>query len=249
MKIHEINIYLKLEKGAINESAIRSILNSNHFKGLLNTGIILRTPRGRGAIYQIQNKKEFHLFFNNYYNKEIESQESNRIINAVKYKNSKIRSKGEQIVFVRGFTPIVINNQNIDLGFYTQQFGVFSTQLEHLKTQKICYIENLKCFLIAETLLGTDHVFIHPYGRPSIQLIQKLEVEHFLFCPDYDYTGLNDYMRCKKIKPLTKLYLTENYIDFIQKNAKVSIKSGQKIPKEVELSDNNEVITIFNLLQ
>ena len=248
MKQNEIAIYLKLKKQSQHESAIKSILNTNIFKMLLDTGTILKVAKGRGAIYSIVKGKEFDQFFSNHYT-EIEDSEPSRITNAVKYNNSKIRSKGEQIVFLRGFALADVNYESIDLDFHTKKFGVFATQLKNLKTRKLCYVENLKCFLIAEKLLGSDFVFIHPYGRPSKELIQKLKVEQFLFFPDYDYTGLNDYLRCKKTLALTDLYVPDNYEAVLKQKAKAQIKDGQKIPKEVLTSEDEKVKNISKLLQ
>lgn len=244
MKIHEINIYLKLKTEPQTESSLKSILKTNYFKMLINTGAILRTAKGRGATYAIVKPKEFEQFLSNHYT-EIEGEE-NRIINAVKYNNSKIRSKGEQVVLLRGFATIEINNQQVDLKFHTNTFGLFATRLENLKTKKICYIENLKCFLVAEKLLGKDFVFLHPYGRPSKELIQKLNIEQFLFSPDYDYTGLNDFLRCKKVLNFTELYFPNVEI---LKRAKREIKIGQKIPKEVLNSTEENVKLIVEQLQ
>lgn len=244
MKIHEINIYLKLKAEPQTESSLKSILKTNYFKMLINTSVILRTAKGRGATYTILKPKEFEQFLSNHYT-EIDGEE-NRITNAVKYNNSKIRSKGEQIVLLRGFASVEINNQQVDLGFHTNIFGLFATQLKNLKTKKICYIENLKCFLVAEKLLGKDFVFLHPYGRPSKELIQKLNVEQFLFSPDYDYTGLNDFLRCKKVLNFTELYFPNVEV---LKRAKREIKNGQKIPKEVLNSTDENVKLIVEQLQ
>lgn len=244
MKIHEINIYLKLKIEPQTESSVKSILKTNYFKMLIDTSIVLRTAKGRGANYTVLKEKEFEQFLSNHYT-EIEGEET-RITNAVKYNNSKVRSKGEQIVLLRGFGITEINNQQVDLEFYTKTFGVFSTQLESLKSKKLCYIENLKCFLIAEKLLGKDYVFLHPYGRPSKELIQKLIVEKFMFCPDYDYTGLNDFLRCKKTLSFTELYFPS--IEILKK-AKKEIKVGQKISKEVLNSTEENVKLIVEQLQ
>ena len=244
MKIHEINIYLKLKAEPQTESSVRSILKTNYFKMLLNTGIVLRTAKGRGASYTVIKENDFEHFLSNHYT-EI-SGEENRITNAIKYNNSKVRSKGEQIILLRGFGTVEINNKQVDLEFHTNTFGVFATQLENLKAKKICYIENLKCFLIAEKLLGNDFVFFHPYGRPSKELVQKFNVKQFLFCPDYDYTGLNDYLRCKKTANFTELYFPN--IEILKK-AKKEIKVGQKIPKEVINSTEKNIKLIVEQLQ
>lgn len=244
MKIHEINIYLKLKTEPQSESTLKSILKTNYFKMLINTDIILRTAKGRGAIYTVSKPDEFEQFLSNHYT-EIEGEE-NRITNAVKYNNSKIRSKGEQIVLLRGFDLTEINNQKVDLEFHTTTFGVFATKLESLKAKKVCYIENLKCFLVAEQLLGKDFIFLHPYGRPSKELIQKLNIEQFLFAPDYDYTGLNDFLRCKKVLNCTELYFPS--VGMLQR-AKTEIKIGQKIPNEVLNSTEENVKLIVAQLQ
>ena len=244
MKIHEINIYLKLKAEPQTESSLKSILNTRNFKMLIETDVILRASKGRGANYSIIEPVKFEQFLSNHYT-VIEGEE-NRITNAVKYNNSKVRSKGEQIVLLRGFTTAEINNQQVDLEFNTNTFGVFATQLVSLKAEKVCYIENLKCFLVAEKLLGKDFVFLHPYGRPSKELIQKLNIEQFLFAPDYDYTGLNDFLRCKKVLNFTELYFPNVEI---LKRAKREIKVGQKIPKEVLNSKEENVMIITEQLQ
>ena len=244
MKIHEIKIYLKLKAEPQTESSLKSILKTHYFKMLIETGTILRTAKGRGATYSILKPKEFEQFLNNHYT-EVEGEES-RITNAVKYNNSKIRSKGEQIILLRGFAIAEINNQQVDLEYHTNTFGLFSTQLVSLKAKKVCYVENLKCFLVAEKLLGKDFIFLHPYGRPSKELIQKLNIEQFLFAPDYDYTGLNDFLRCKKVLNLTELYFPNAEI---LKRAKREIKVGQKISKEVLNSTEENVKLIVEQLQ
>ena len=73
-----------------------------------------------------------------------------------------------------------------------------------------------------------------------------MNVEQFLFCPDYDYTGLNDYLRCKKTANFTELYFPN--IEILKK-AKKEIKVGQKIPKEVINSTDENVKLIVEQLQ
>ncbi len=247
MKIHEINIYQKLKSEPQSESALKSILKTHYFKMLVDTEVISRTKSGRGATYQVIDIDKFEQFLSNHFT-EIDTQETNRITSAVSYHNSKYGSKGEQLIFLRGFKTIEVNEQTIDLQTYTRQFGVFSTQLKSLKTPKICYIENLKCFLIAEQLLGQDYVYLHPYGRPSEDMLQKIKTENLLFFPDYDYTGLNDFLRCKKVIKHAELYLPNNYQIVIKQLAKKEVKN-QIIPKKLLAYPDEAVMYIVSLLQ
>ncbi|MEO0043651.1 MAG: hypothetical protein RL329_3099 [Bacteroidota bacterium] len=249
MKINEINSYLKLKKEPKPESALKSILKTTFFKMLLDTEIILKVKSGRGYLYAVAKLAEYEQFLSHHYQEEeVNDEMPNHLINAVKYNDSKFGRVGEQLIFVRGFKSLEINNLSIDLTQCSENAGVYAIRLEQLKTQQLCYVENLKCFLVAERLLGKSYIYFHPYGRPSKMLFGKLEIENLLFCPDYDYVGLNDYIRCKQQVPQTELYLPDNYQQTIQKKAKKALPS-QTIPNEVLKFQEESVQYIVDLLQ
>ncbi|MBK9733428.1 MAG: hypothetical protein IPO92_00090 [Saprospiraceae bacterium] len=65
--------------------------------------------------------------------------------------------------------------------------------------------------MVAEKTISREYTFIHIYGRIGIENLKSIETNEILFCPDYDFVGLNEYLKMKSIYPNTKLFFPDNY--------------------------------------
>lgn len=81
---------------------------------------------------------------------------------------------------------------------------------------RVVLIENLECFLLAETLLTGPWLVLNSAGRIPDRLIaclgrSRLGEDRLLHCPDYDPVGLSDYLRLRaKLGDRVMLYVPED---------------------------------------
>lgn len=230
MTITDYNFLEKLKTEKINCSVVPvTVRNSNYFQNLLGTNvIILEGNWSRGAIKL--NEKENDYFDNflkiNFPN-EI-TQQIDRATNIKALRNSKSRpTESNVVVFLRGNQQIKINGIETDLTFHTHNFGLFSTVLESLVCNKICFVENLHTFLNIEKLIAEDYIFLHTYGRVGEKLLDKIQTNEVLVFSDYDFVGLNEYLKFKEKFTKTTFFIPENY-DFLFQTYSRPLKDTQK---------------------
>ncbi len=208
----EFNFYTKLKKDLKAKKPIpKCIQDSVMFNNLVNAKIINKPQRGVGFI-EILNSNRFNEFYlKTYPRADIKIQ--TEIDNQKKFKNTKATSiKKDRVIFIRGFQNIVVNGIKIDLLKITKEHKIFSAVLQSLEAKKICFVENLSSFFIAEKLLGEDYVYIHFYGRlPKTAVLKKIQCKQYLHCGDYDFMGLSEYLRAKKVYDNCRLYKPENF--------------------------------------
>ena len=224
----------------------KSILHSKDIKILETAKIIeLKTAINKGKYYEVTNEKQLQQYFKNLFPNDI-SDIFTAIQNAKSFGDSKARKKESQrVLLLRGYNKIIANNQEVDLFEYTKKFNVFAIQLNQLKANKICFVENLDCFIIAEKTINNEYTFIHTYGRLSVKNFRNIETTEILFCPDYDFIGLNEYLKIKSIYPNTKLFFPDNYDELFKKFPKPLKKKNGKAQQPIkQVLDSQEEVVI-----
>jgi hypothetical protein len=220
---------------------------------MLDSGIVLKSSVGRGYVYELN--KEKRQVFENWFAKKFPNADIeviNRASSIAKLKDSKKSKEKSVIVFLKGNKQVEVNKEIIDLQEYTKKFGFFACVLESLKTEKLCFVENKESFLQAEKVISQDYVFVHSYGRIGKNLLEKIQTNEVLIFSDYDYIGLNEYLKCKSVFENTNFFVPENYDLLFEKYAKeitLNRKKGQKASKYVLASQDEIVLKICQDLQ
>lgn len=251
-----LKYYQKLKNGERlhSKSVPKIILNSPDFQNMLRANIISKVESGNGFVFVLNGRKKeiFFNFFNNAFPNE-NIQVVDRASNIAKFKNSKsIKTASLPILFLRGVKQVEINDQSIDLNHYTNNFGLFATVLQSLKTDKICFIENKETFLVSEKIIPEDYICLHSYGRIGKQLLRSLIINQILVFSDYDYIGLNEYLKCKEYFENTILFLPSNYDELCERYATDITKkgrTGQKPSTRVLKSTDCNVMKIREQIQ
>lgn len=239
------NTYKKLkETSFLTEKSIpKTILGAYHFKGLVDSEILEKVKSGRGFRYKINKPTKFDDFFNTHFPEDIEIKDKSD--NVRKFRNSKIQKIVTTPIFMlRGFSMIKVNDNELNLDDYTKKFQLFACHAEKIEAESICIVENLDTFLVAEKLLGKNLVFLHKYGRIGKESIRCLVANHLLVFVDYDFNGLEEYLRIKEVFDFAQLYIPENY-DELFKNYSTSLKGNKAEMKwRVKQSLDENVIKI-----
>ena len=229
----DYKFYSALLNGDIAESKVsKKVLNSKEFFNLIEAGIISKTGAGRGIKYQALNKDRLINFIHQYFPdhlKESDLNDKNEV--AGFFRDSKAKAvKSNPIFFVRGFHDTEINGLKIDLKRYIETFGVFAVQSPAIKYKKVCIVENLDSFMIAEKLLGQEYIYLHKYGRIGISSLSGIVADEILVFPDYDFIGLNEYLGITDAIASAKLYIPSNFDLLFKKYSK--ILPEKQIPSE-----------------
>lgn len=242
------NFLVKLiNEGKINPSSISpSVKKSGDFRTLENGGFISyqQAKTGGGSII-VSNPIALKQYFESKFPQELQGAYS-AIDNVGTYRNTKAGKRiSQNVILLRGFRSININGNQVDLNKYTEQYGTFSAKLSKLKTGKVCFVENLDSYLLAEQVVGRDYVFIHTYGGLGKTTIRKINADEILVFPDYDYKGLHNYLMVKNIFPHAELFLPENY-DFLFEKYSRSIKTreGREQSPSTQVTESNDVFVI-----
>lgn len=245
MKEVDFNTYKSLiETGSVSKSAIpKSVLQSDIFQNLLQAEILKSSKLGRGFKIQVSKEVEFEKFFKSSFpEQEVSKSKSGNI---KKYRNSKATKINNSPIFLlRGFSTYQINRQTVDLKKLIHDFGIFAVVPNSIIAEKICFVENLETFLNAEKLLGREFLFIHKYGRIGKESISIFAAKEVLVFVDYDFNGLDEYLRIKEVFGNAELYLPNNYNELFKKHS-ASLKGNKaKMSKAVKTSDDSIVVKI-----
>ncbi|MBC3757152.1 hypothetical protein H7U19_01965 [Hyunsoonleella sp. SJ7] len=235
---------LLLENKSISKSAVpKSVLQSDTFKNLLEAEILKSSKLGRGFKIEISKETEFEKFFKTSFPEQDVSKSKSG--NIKKYRNSKATKVDSNPIFLfRGFSAYQINEKIIDLEKLTRDFGLFSVIPISVIADKICFVENLETFLNAEKLLGNEFLFAHKYGRIGKESISMIKAKEVLVFVDYDFNGLDEYLRIKEVFGNAELYLPNNYSELFKKHS-ASLKGNKaKMSKAVKTSDDSTVVKI-----
>jgi hypothetical protein len=248
MKELEYKFYSNLKSKEIPMAQVPSGLrNSIVFKNLLRARILDTKKAGRGSILTVKNRKAFESFFGNHFS-NTDEKEITKASNIKRLRDSKGRKvKSKPIFLLRGFSVVVINGREIDLTSYTNSFGAFAVIEPMIKSNKICFVENLESFLKAEKLFGNEYTYVHKYGRIGTKSLSAFECSHVIAFVDYDFNGLDEYLRIKSHFPSTELYVPENFEELFADCSK-KIKGKQKQSKRVAASELKEVTMIRELV-
>ncbi len=240
-----------LEERRINTSKIsKSVKNSPDFKTLETAGIIgYRSTRTGGGSYETVNLEALKKYFKDKFPEELRDSYS-AVSNIKTFRNTKAgKRKSQNVILLRGFKAVEINGAQIDLTSYTNTFGTFSVKLGLLKTPKVCIVENLDSYLLAEQVINKDYVFIHTYGGLGKSTIKKIIANEILFFPDYDFKGLQNYLMTKQIFEQTELFVPENYGELFNRESRsIKTKQGreQNPSNSVKISNDELVVKIRN---
>ena len=241
----DFRTYKKLKEDSfLTEKAIpKTVLSSSHFIGLVSSLILEKTKSGRGFRYQVKKAIEFESFFKTYFPEDIEIKDKSD--NVRKFRNSKIQKTVSSPIFMlRGFETIKINGSDLNLKDYTKKFKIFACNAEKIETKHICIVENLDTFLVAEKLLGKNYVFLHKYGRIGKESLNCLHTKDLLVFVDYDFNGLDEFLRIKEVFDFAQLYIPENYDELFNKYSQ-SLKGNQtEMAIRVKQSKDVNVIRI-----
>jgi hypothetical protein len=228
-------------------SIATSIKRSGDFNTLVAGGFIEHQPAisGGGSI-GLKNRTALEKY---YASKFPGSETGNTAIGNINaFRNTKAAKRQSQnVVLIRGQKAVLFNELRVDLGFYTKAYGTFSGILLRLETDKICFVENLDSFLLAEQVIGDDYTFIHTYGGIGASVIQKIKADEMLVFPDYDFIGLHNFLMVKSIFQHAKLFVPANYRTLYDtKSRTIKTKQGreQQPSKQVLASDVLEVVNI-----
>lgn len=242
-------IYYKIYKSLLDTKTLskstipKSVYQSDAFQGLLRAEILESSKVGRGFKVCVIKESDFERFFKTMFPVKIAS--SSKSGNIKKYRNSKASKVNQKPIFLfRGFTSFQINNQVLDIEKHTSDFGVFSAIPTSLIADKICFIENLEAFINAEKLFGNEYIFIHKYGRIGHESISMMKAKEVMVFVDYDFNGLDEYLRIKRVFENAKLYLPPNYNDLFDKYSLSLARNKAKMSKAVKSSDDAVVVKI-----
>lgn len=168
--------------------------------------------------------------------------------NLQRYRSTKAASRQtKQVLLLRGNDSVILNGQSVDLGYWTRQMGCMAAVQPELKADKVCVVENLDCFLRAEDVLGDNWVLLHPYGRLGKDSLTKLQATTLLHFGDYDFTGLDEYLRLRQQHPHAQLYLPQQLEELWQRYA-TPIKTGAVPTKRLQQCTLAEVHAVMTLL-
>jgi len=235
---------LLFESKSVSKSAIpKSVLQSDIFQNLLRSEILESLKLGRGFKIEVSKENEFEKFFKTSFPEQHVSKSKSG--NIKKYRNSKATKVDNNPIFLfRGFNSFQINNQFVDIEKHTRDFGLFSVIPNSVIANKICFIENLETFLNAEKLLGNEYLFVHKYGRIGKESISMIKAKEILVFVDYDFNGLDEYLRIKEVFTNAELYLPTNYIELFEKHS-ASLKGNKaKMSNAVKNSKDSIVVKI-----
>lgn len=242
------NFVLKLlNEGKINASQVgNSIKRSSDFTTLLNGGFIQHLPAFTGGgSFHIKNKEALEKYFSKKFPEEFKNNLS-AIDNVHSFRNTKAgKRESQNVILIRGQKRVLLNGIETDLRYFTENYGTFSTVLKILETDKVCFVENLDSYLLAEQIITNGFIFIHTYGGTGKSTISKVKAKEILVFPDYDFKGLHNYLLVKSVFPNTKLFVPKNYETlFATKSRTIKTRQGREQQSSKQVLDCEEEIVV-----
>lgn len=241
----DFRTYKKLKEDSfLTEKAIpKTVLSSHHFIGLVSSLILEKTKSGRGFKYEVCKPTEFENFFTTHFPEDIEVKDKSD--NVRKFRNSKIQKTVSIPIFMlRGYEKIKVNDNEINIEDYTNKFQLFGCNADKIEAKHICIVENLDTFLIAEKLLGKNLVFLHKYGRIGKESLNCLCTNQLLVFVDYDFNGLEEFLRIKEVFDFAQLYIPENYDELFAKFSQSLKGNKAEMTNRIKQSSDCNVIKI-----
>lgn len=246
-KTYKNTIQRLLNKEKVTASSVgKSIKNSSDFSNLLNGGFIEYLPVNTGGgSYCVKNKEALEKYYQGKFPEEFKNEQSD-FDNVHTFRNTKAaKRKSQNVILIRGQKKIVLNEIETDLKTYTEKHGTFSAILQSLRADKICFVENLPPFLIAEQIIGNEFIFIHTYGGMSKSVVSRIQANEVLVFPDYDFVGLKNYLLVKSIFPNAKLFFPDNYEELlVGKSKTIKTKNGREQQPYKSVLESKEDIVV-----
>lgn len=241
----DFNAYKRLKQDSFltEKSVPKTVLSSHHFKGLISSLTLEKVKSGRGFRFEITKPAEFETFFKTHFPEDIEVKDKSD--NVRKFRNSKIQKTASTPIFMlRGFVTIMIDGNSLNLGDYTKRFQLFACNATKIEAESICIVENLDTFLVAEKLLGKRFVFLHKYGRIGKESLTILNPEELLVFVDFDFNGLEEFLRITEVFDFAKLYVPENYDELFSRYSQSLKGNKAEMTKRIKQSSNENVVKI-----
>lgn len=169
--------------------------------------------------------------------------------NVRRYRDSKAgKGTAAGVVLLRGRGMIDLNGEAFDLGYATERFGCAAALRPTVRAPRLATVENLDSFLRAEAVLGQDRVYLHPYGRIGSGSFAGLESDDILHFGDYDYVGLDEYLRLKSAYPQLEFHLPAALDAYWERYAR-PLKRDATITARVRESQDPAVLRVRTLLE
>ncbi|MBI5539037.1 MAG: hypothetical protein HY951_03195 [Bacteroidia bacterium] len=222
-----------------------SIKQTGDFNTLITGGFIEYLPSitGGGCFYT-KNKEALERYFADKFPGETENVYT-AIGNVNSLRNTKAgKRESQNVILIRGQKSVLLNGIETDLKKYSDSYGTFSATLKTLEANKVCFVENLDSYLLAEQVISNDYVFIHTYGGIGKSVIKKMNVKEVLVFPDYDFKGLHNYLLVKSVFENARLFVPNNYeILLTTKSRTIKTKHGrEQQPSKSVLECEEEIV-------
>jgi len=223
-----------------------SIKRSSDFTTLINGGFIDYLPAVTGGgNYYVKNKESLEKYFTDKYPKE-NGNIYTAIGNVNSFRNTKAgKRESQNVILIRGQETVLLNGIETDLNKYTDIYGTFSATLKSLEAKKVCFVENLDSYLLAEQVIMKGFVFIHTYGGIGKSVVNKINAKEILVFPDYDFKGLHNFLLVKSVFPNTKLFIPNNYENLFETRSRtIKTKQGREQQPSKQVLESQEEIVV-----
>ncbi len=236
-----------LAENKINASSVgESIKSAKDYTSLINGGFIgyIPTITGGGSIH-VKNREALEKYFSSKF-PEKQKNTFTSIDNVNTFRNTKVgKRESQNVILLRGQEMVLLNGIETDLKKYTDFFGTFAASVKSLEANKVCFVENLDSYLIAEQVINSDFTFIHTYGGIGKSVVSKVKAKSVLVFPDYDYKGLHNYLLVKSVIENAELFVPNNYeVLFETKSRTIDTKHGRKQQASNQVKESKEEMVV-----
>lgn len=229
----------------------RTISQSADWQNWLTAGFIELERHGSKRIFRVLDREALCDIFYQKFPGEA-NDDGSAVDNVRAFGDSKARARTSQgVCLLRGWQAVALNGYMVDLEEMTTRFGLFATAQGNLTADRICIVENLDCFRIAEKVVGTNWLLLHTYGRVGKEWLQKIESREVLVFSDFDFVGLDEYLRIQEVCPAAQFYIPDDYEKLWTRYAKPLKKrdAGEQLPtRRVIESQHPTVVSIRDKL-
>ena len=186
----------------------------------LAAGFIELERRGSVRTYRVIDREALRAIFYQKFPGEAED-DGSAVDNVRAFGDSKARVRISQgVCLMRGWQSTSVNGHTVNLSEMTGHFGLFAAVLQSLQAERVCIVENLDSFRQAEKVIGSDWLLLHSYGRVGREWLQKITCLEMLVFSDYDFVGLDEYLRVQEVFPKARFFLPDHYEQLWGKYAK-----------------------------
>ena len=224
-----------------------TVRDSPEWQNWLAAGFVEAERRGSSLSFRVIDREALRTVFHQKFPGEADN-DGSAVDNVRAFGDSKARARTSQgVCFLRGWQSVSLNGYTVDLGEATRQFGLFAAVLNDLKADRICLVENLDSFLQAEKAVSTTWLLLHTYGRVGKDWLKKIGCSEMLVFSDYDFVGLDEFLRVREVFPEARFFIPEQYEALWVKYAKSLKKrdAGEQLAtRRVSDSQHPVVVTI-----